>query len=105
LAGQFVRVASAGDVGSGKLLVVQVNGQPVCLARAAGTVVALSATCTHDGCDLAEYGEIDGGELECICHGSRFELATGNVVQGPASDPLPRYEVRTEGNEVFVSVP
>ncbi len=49
---------------------------------------AVSSTCTHLGCTLGE----EEGQFACPCHGSHFDL-TGKVLQGPAIDPLPHFEV------------
>ena len=104
MSGEFVKVAVLDDLSPGKLVVVKLQGREVCLVRSGGSVVALSAICTHQGCNLGDDGEVDGNELECACHGSRFELATGRVTSGPARQPLQRYEVKTEGRDVLISV-
>jgi len=61
-------------------------------------VVALSAVCTHQGCTVRPERE----ELACPCHGSRFAVADGAVLQGPAEDPLPTVPVRVEAGDVVV---
>jgi nitrite reductase/ring-hydroxylating ferredoxin subunit/uncharacterized membrane protein len=71
------------------------------LVRDGGEVRALDARCTHRGGPLDE-GEIRDGCVTCPWHGSRFELATGDVVQGPATQPQPAYEVRIAGGRVEV---
>ena len=103
MSGQFVKVASLDNLPSSKPTVVKFQGQDICLVNLGGKIAAFSATCTHRGCDLGENGEIDGDEIECACHGSRFDLATGAVTSGPATQPLQRYEVKTEGRDVLVS--
>jgi Rieske Fe-S protein len=60
------------------------------------TVACFSAVCTHKGCAV----EADGAELSCPCHGSVFDAATGEVVNGPAEEPLPAITVRIEGDQV-----
>jgi Rieske Fe-S protein len=52
----------------------------------AGTYKAFSAVCTHQACIVAT---VDGGTINCACHGSRFDIATGDVTNGPATQPLP----------------
>lgn len=51
-----------------------------------GSCWALSRRCTHLGCRL-NYLE-EKNILECPCHQSQFEAATGNVINGPARHPL-----------------
>ncbi|MBC7292292.1 MAG: Rieske (2Fe-2S) protein [Actinotalea sp.] len=62
-----------------------------------GEVVAYSAVCTHQGCTVAP----DGAELVCPCHGSVFDLATGEALAGPATEPLVPFPVRVEGGDVL----
>ena len=60
----------------------------------AGTFKAFSATCTHQGCTVAE---VAGGTINCPCHGSKFAVADGAVTAGPAPRPLPEKAVTVKG--------
>ncbi|MGB7448225.1 MAG: Rieske (2Fe-2S) protein [Ornithinimicrobium sp.] len=66
---------------------------------AEGDFVAYDATCPHQGCSVSEFVD---AELECPCHGSRFDPATGDVVSGPATRGLSRKKVTVEGDELVV---
>lgn len=66
------------------------------------TVVAVSRTCTHEGCTIL-LPEASGQTLDCPCHGSRFTTA-GAVVMGPAERALPAFPARIEGSEVVVTI-
>jgi cytochrome b6-f complex iron-sulfur subunit len=73
------------------------DGKPVIVSQpAAGKVVAFSAICTHKGCTVAPAGKI----LQCPCHGSTYDLATGKNTGGPAPSPLARIPVKVEGGKV-----
>ena len=50
-------------------------------------------TCADQSCPLSG-GLLTGTTLMCQCHGSRFDITTGGVVSGPATDALRVYEVR-----------
>ncbi|MEV7602706.1 Rieske (2Fe-2S) protein [Kitasatospora sp. NPDC089797] len=63
----------------------------------AGQYCAFSAVCTHSGCAVDAP---KNGQLYCPCHGSRFDAATGAVVNGPAVKPLPRYGVTKDGDQL-----
>lgn len=73
----------------------------VLVVENAGNLVALNPICTHQGCTVDWDSE--AGILACPCHGSKFE-PSGEVVSGPASQPLSTYEVKTEDNLVLVKV-
>ena len=76
------------------------DGQPVIVSQpSAGKVVAFSAICTHAGCTVAPADKI----LECPCHGSTFDLATGENTAGPAPRPLPEIAVSVKGGSVVES--
>jgi Rieske Fe-S protein len=62
-----------------------------------GGVRGVSATCTHQGCTV---GSPERGVVSCPCHGSRFDAATGRVLRGPATRPLPAVTVHVQGNQI-----
>lgn len=81
----------------GALSATGADGKPIILLQPeAGTVTAVSAICTHQGCTVAP----DGDELKCPCHGSVFDLTGGNV-SGPAPSPLPPVDVHVSDGAVL----
>ena len=94
-------VGAAGDEQAGTLRRVDVAERAVCLARTDDGWLAFDDTCTHEECSLAE-GELDGEVVICPCHGSEFDVRTGDVVTPPALDPLPIYEAREDAGTLFV---
>ncbi|HEX6878646.1 MAG TPA: Rieske (2Fe-2S) protein [Nocardioidaceae bacterium] len=73
------------------------DGKPVIVAQPrAGKLVAFSAICTHQGCTVAPADKI----LQCPCHGSTYDLATGKNTGGPAPSPLAKIPVKVEGGKV-----
>lgn len=94
-------VAGLADLATDKPLRVTPGGVPVMLVQHDGGVSALSATCVHAGGPLDE-GEIVGKCIRCPWHASRFEVASGKVVRGPASSDQPTWQVRVEGDRVYV---
>ena len=75
----------------------------ITLANVAGTLFAIDDTCTHRGCSLGD-GKLDGSTVQCACHGSRFDVTTGEVVRGPAEDPVRSYPVHVANGEVQVDL-
>lgn len=85
-------------VSIGGVAPVTVDRKPAFVARPSEhAVTAFSAVCTHQGCTVVAAG----AELMCPCHGSRFALLTGEVVRGPAQQPLPAIAVRIAGDSVI----
>jgi Rieske Fe-S protein len=68
----------------------------------ATSVVAVSRTCTHEGCTVL-VPDGAGQTLDCPCHGSRF-TTRGMVVNGPAVRPLPTFAARIDGDQVVITV-
>lgn len=66
----------------------------------AGNVHGFSAICTHQGCTVSD---VTDGTINCPCHGSKFDAATGAPVAGPAKKPLPAVDVTVRDNAVFPS--
>ncbi|MGO4594041.1 ubiquinol-cytochrome c reductase iron-sulfur subunit [Leifsonia sp. 2TAF2] len=76
------------------------GGKPIVVSQpSAGQVVAFRAVCTHQGCTVAPQGK----EFDCPCHGSRFDASTGDVLNGPARDPLPKLSAKVSGDSVTVT--
>ena len=94
-AGTLAKVA---DVPVGGAVSAQdASGKPVIVAQPTqGKLVAFSAICTHQGCTVAPQGKI----LQCPCHGSTYDLATGDNTGGPAPRPLARLTVKVKGGNV-----
>jgi 3-phenylpropionate/trans-cinnamate dioxygenase ferredoxin subunit len=98
----FVRVASLSELPAGGLLGVEVAGDKLVLARTESGVRAFQGICTHQHAVLAE-GEIEDGVLWCPYHGAGFDIDTGEPVCLPATEPLRRYDVRLDGEDILVA--
>ncbi len=99
--------AGGTDAGLGPAADVPVGGGTVFKDRkvvvtqpAAGNYKAFSATCPHQGCSV---NEVAGGTINCPCHGSKFNVADGSVVAGPAKKGLAAKQVSAEGGTLRVS--
>jgi 3-phenylpropionate/trans-cinnamate dioxygenase ferredoxin component len=99
----FHRVARSGQVPEGYIRRFYVDDLECAVARLQGKVHATSNYCTHLDCLLSSGKIIDDG-IRCSCHGSVFDLDTGDPIYPPATVPIKVYPVREEDGEVFVGV-
>jgi Rieske Fe-S protein len=71
--------------------------------RSAGGVLAYSALCTHQACDVKTWLAKEK-VLVCFCHASKFDLLDGaKVVDGPASRPLPSFSLKLDGEFLAIA--
>jgi Rieske Fe-S protein len=63
-----------------------------------GTFHAFTAVCTHAGCTV---GSVSSGTINCPCHGSRFNINNGAVVNGPAASPLAAISIKVQGTSIL----
>ena len=99
---EFVTVGETSEVPEGEVKAFDVNGAEVAVARVEGQLFAFSDICTHRHCNLSMGGELDGHDIECECHGSMFDIRTGEVRNPPATDPLETFEVREVDGSIQV---
>ncbi|MGW2182780.1 Rieske (2Fe-2S) protein [Streptomyces sp. NPDC001732] len=66
----------------------------------AGEFRAFSSKCTHQGCTVASVSD---GTINCPCHGGRFDAATGAVVHGPPTEPLPARKITVSGGSITLA--
>jgi thiosulfate dehydrogenase [quinone] large subunit len=95
-----VRLASSDQLSPGKAALYRDpgDGQPDVIIRdSGGGLTAMSAVCTHAGCEVT----YSGGKLICPCHNSVFNARTGAVEQGPATQPLPTKRVVESGGSIY----
>ncbi|SCF02224.1 Rieske (2Fe-2S) protein [Micromonospora chokoriensis] len=84
-------------VGGGKVLATEgvVITQPT-----AGQFKGFSPICTHQNCPVSN---VDGGTINCTCHGSKFSIEDGSVKAGPATKPLPPKNIKVTGDQISLA--
>ncbi len=98
---EFVAVGRVDDLEEGGMRVFDVRGDRIAVANVNGAYHAFDDTCTHMRCSLAE-GDLEETTVICPCHGSEFDVRSGEVLQGPAREPVGTYETRVEGGNLEV---
>jgi Rieske Fe-S protein len=95
------KLVALADVPVGGAAAVKLpDGTPGVVARPTSTEArCFSAICTHQGCTVAVHGK----ELDCPCHGSRFNALTGAVISGLAPRALDKIPVTVKDGEVVTS--
>src|SRR5262249_36530111 len=96
-----VRVPDANNLAEGEMRVFDIAGTRVSVASTGGRLFAFDDTCTHRGCSLSE-GELDGTTVRCQCHGSQFDVTSGAVIRGPATQPVRSRAVEVDGQDLLV---
>ncbi|MDP9394039.1 MAG: non-heme iron oxygenase ferredoxin subunit [Actinomycetota bacterium] len=99
----YVRACRADEVAEASAVRVVIDGVPVAVVRSDGEVYAIHDVCSHANVALSE-GEVEDGAIECWLHGSRFDLVSGRPSGLPATQPVPVYPVKIDGDDVLVSV-
>ena len=101
--GEFQTVTGATGIAEGDLAAFDVGGERVAIANVGGAFHAFGDTCTHLQCSLAE-GELEGTVVTCPCHGSQFDVTSGDVLHGPAQEPVRSFAVRVEDDMLGVEI-
>ena len=99
----YVRACSATNLRDESAIGVEIDDTPICLVKTQGEVFAISDVCSHADISLSE-GDIAEGTVECWLHGSRFDLRSGRPTGLPATQPVPTYPVKIDGDDVLVAV-
>jgi 3-phenylpropionate/trans-cinnamate dioxygenase ferredoxin component len=101
---EFVRACALSEVPDEGALGVEVAAVPVAIVRAEGEIYAIRDVCSHEEVPLSE-GEVYDHTVECWLHGSCFDLRTGKPTGPPATVAVPTYQVKIDGDDVFVALP
>lgn len=117
------KVADVGSLEDDKGFCVKANGVRLVLVKTNGAVHALENRCPHLGVPLGR-GKVEGGEIVCPFHGSRFNVVTGENTDwvssvagmhipdwssallsfGKKPQPIRTFPVSIEGQDVFVDL-
>ena len=92
--GQALAKTADIPVGGGKIFE---QAKVVVTQPKAGTFKCFSAICTHQSCLVTG---VEGGTINCSCHGSKFKVEDGSVANGPAASPLAAQQITVSGDAI-----
>lgn len=101
--GEFVKAMKLSELAEGTMSALDLNGSHILLSKFGGEVSAVSGICTHEETDLG-LGFVMEDRVVCPLHLSQFDLRTGQVMNPPATVPLQRFNVKIEGDAIFVEI-
>ncbi|MGH7323578.1 MAG: Rieske (2Fe-2S) protein [Candidatus Rokuibacteriota bacterium] len=101
--GKFVEVSTTDERADQPAKCIEVGGEKIALFNVGGVFYALSDTCTHRGGPLSE-GEVEGAEMTCPWHGTKFDLRTGAVSWPPAGTGVKSYPVKVTGSDIEIEL-
>ena len=100
---EFHKIASTDEVAPGAVKQYMVEDRPVALCNVDGEFHAIEDVCTHDAGPL-DQGELIGSQIKCPRHGAKFDVTTGRALTLPAIKPVPKHDVKVEGDDIYVAL-
>jgi len=102
---EFVKVATVDEIPPNSSKLVTIEDERVAIFNLDGELYAIADVCTHDGGALVEGEVVNGCQVKCPRHGARFDIRTGAALSFPAFEATETYDVRIDGDEVWVESP
>lgn len=102
---EFIKVATVDEIPPNGRKLVTIEDERVAIFNLDGEFYAIADVCTHDGGPLAEGEVVNGCQVRCPRHGARFDIRTGAALSFPAFEATETYDVRIDGDEVWIESP
>jgi nitrite reductase/ring-hydroxylating ferredoxin subunit/uncharacterized membrane protein len=102
--GTALTIAGDEELKKGQMKLLWINGRRIALGRTSQGYCAFEDRCTHRGGSLAG-GVLIGDTVQCLWHGSQFDVCTGAVKAGPAKEKIRVFKTRIRGEDVTLVVP
>jgi 3-phenylpropionate/trans-cinnamate dioxygenase ferredoxin subunit len=97
----FVRVADSREIIEDAVLAVSLGSVALALVRSGGRLYAVAGRCSHQECPLSS-GFVEDDQIECECHGARFDLRTGAPTFPTATTAIAVFAIREHSGAVYV---
>lgn len=98
---RLVRVTTIAELSGAKLRAFEVDGEQIAVAALDHAYYAFENSCPHRHCSLAE-GNLLGTTVICPCHGSEFDVTTGERLAGPAPRDVRTFPVHVENGAIEI---
>lgn len=98
-----IEVAKMTELANGESLAICVRRQPILICNSDGKIYAVANECSH-AFQALEGGRVRAGWIACPAHGTRFDLATGEPLNPPATDNIATFPVEIDDGRIFVDV-
>ncbi|TGN08131.1 Rieske (2Fe-2S) protein [Leptospira ilyithenensis] len=99
----FQKLAKFRDIKEGEMTVVNTRYTRVALTKIGETYLAFEDLCTHDGEEIS-CGKLEGDVITCPRHFAKFNIRTGEVVSLPATENLPVFKTKLNGDDLEVDL-
>lgn len=101
--GETIEAAKSDELKVNQMKLLHVNGERIVLARTEEGYMAFHDRCTHRGGPLAD-GVLICSTVQCLWHGSHFDVKTGKVKSGPAKQDIPTFPVTEQDGRVMLRI-
>ena len=97
----FIRVADRSEILPGEIKSFLVDNESIAICNVGGNFFAIKDECTHMEFPLSD-GVLDNETIICAYHGAEFNVKTGEALCMPAVEPVETYELRVEGDDIYI---
>lgn len=101
---EFEKIAKVSDIQPGEIKSFVLGNEMVAICNTDGTFYAFIDECSHQTLPLSD-GLLEGKTITCAYHGAEFNVETGEALCLPAVDEIETYEVKVEGDDIYVLLP
>lgn len=99
----FTKVATLDQIPEGGMKGFEINFEKIIICRSEDGVFALADECSHDSAPIS-MGHVENCQVVCPRHGARFDIKSGEVKGPPAVVGIDSYEVKVDGNDIYVKL-
>jgi nitrite reductase/ring-hydroxylating ferredoxin subunit len=100
---EFIKIAKTSDIPPGGVMPFEAEGELIAICHVNGRFYAIKDVCTHMEYPLSN-GLLDDEIITCAWHGAKFNVRTGEVLSIPAYESVETYQVKVEGDDIYVLI-